>query len=80
MRHARLRLCLSSSPESSAANQRLLARTLALTLDGEHKRIQFTNDLMPSDVVGAAIWRPDHGKFVFVRRAGDAPVGGAKPE
>ena len=29
MRHARLRLCLSISPESSAANQRLLARTLA---------------------------------------------------
>ena len=45
----------------------LLARTLAQLLDGEHKRIQFTNDLMPSDVVGAAIWRPDHGKFVFVR-------------
>lgn len=45
----------------------LLARTLALTLDGEHKRIQFTNDLMPSDVVGAAIWRPDLGKFAFVR-------------
>ena len=45
----------------------LLARTLAQLLDGEHKRIQFTNDLMPSDVVGAAVWRPDHGKFVFVR-------------
>jgi MoxR-like ATPase len=45
----------------------LLARTLAQLLDGEHKRIQFTNDLMPSDVVGAAVWRPDLGKFVFVR-------------
>ena len=29
MRHARLRLCLSISPESSAANQLLLARALA---------------------------------------------------
>ena len=45
----------------------LLARTLAQSLDGEWKRIQFTNDLMPSDVVGTAVWRPDLGKFVFVR-------------
>jgi MoxR-like ATPase len=45
----------------------LLARTLAHCLDGEWKRIQFTNDLMPSDVVGTAVWRPDLGKFAFVR-------------
>jgi MoxR-like ATPase len=45
----------------------LLARTLARCLDGEFRRIQFTNDLMPSDVVGTAIWRPDTGKFSFVR-------------
>ena len=41
----------------------LLARTLAQCLDGEFRRIQFTNDLMPGDVVGAAVWRPDLGKF-----------------
>jgi MoxR-like ATPase len=45
----------------------LLARTLARSLDGEFKRIQFTNDLMPSDVVGTAVWRADLGKFAFVR-------------
>ncbi len=45
----------------------LLARTLAQCIDGEFRRIQFTNDLMPSDVVGTAIWRPDAGKFTFVR-------------
>lgn len=45
----------------------LLARTLARCLDGEFRRIQFTNDLMPSDVVGTAIFRPDTGKFSFVR-------------
>jgi MoxR-like ATPase len=45
----------------------LLARTLAKCLDGEFRRIQFTNDLMPSDVVGTAVWRPDAGKFAFVR-------------
>ncbi len=45
----------------------LLARTLARCVDGEFRRIQFTNDLMPSDVVGTAVWRPDLGKFSFVR-------------
>ncbi|MCU0863757.1 MAG: AAA family ATPase [Planctomycetes bacterium] len=45
----------------------LLARTLARSIDGEFRRIQFTNDLMPSDVVGTAVWRPDVGKFSFVR-------------
>lgn len=45
----------------------LLARTLAQCVDCEFRRIQFTNDLMPSDVVGTAVWRPDLGKFVFAR-------------
>ena len=45
----------------------LLARTLAQCVDCDFKRIQFTNDLMPSDVVGTAVWRPDLGKFAFVR-------------
>jgi MoxR-like ATPase len=41
----------------------LLARALAQCLDGDFRRIQFTNDLMPGDVVGAAVWRPDLGTF-----------------
>ena len=45
----------------------LLARTIAQSIDGEFRRIQFTNDLMPSDVVGTAVWRPDIGMFSFVR-------------
>ena len=45
----------------------LLARTIAQSIEGEFRRIQFTNDLMPSDVVGTAVWRPDIGKFTFVR-------------
>ena len=45
----------------------LLARTLARCFDGEFRRIQFTNDLMPSDVVGTAVWRPDVAKFAFVK-------------
>ncbi|HEX5054211.1 MAG TPA: AAA family ATPase [Planctomycetota bacterium] len=44
----------------------LLARTIAQSFDGQFRRIQFTNDLMPSDVVGTSIWRPDAGEFSFV--------------
>ncbi|MBN2492906.1 MAG: MoxR family ATPase [Planctomycetes bacterium] len=45
----------------------LLARTLARVVDLDFKRLQFTNDLMPADVVGSSIWRPDAGEFTFVR-------------
>jgi MoxR-like ATPase len=45
----------------------LLARTLARSVGLEFKRIQFTNDLMPSDIVGSSIWRPDIGEFTFVK-------------
>lgn len=45
----------------------LLARTVARCIDCEFRRIQFTNDLMPSDIVGTAVWRPDAGRFSFVR-------------
>ena len=45
----------------------LLARTLARCVDCEFSRIQFTNDLMPSDVVGTAVWRPGAERFDFVK-------------
>ena len=44
----------------------LLARTLAACIDGSFRRIQFTNDLMPSDVLGTSIWQQDTGTFTFV--------------
>lgn len=45
----------------------LLARTLARCVDCDMSRIQFTNDLMPSDVVGTAVWRPGAERFDFVK-------------
>ncbi|MFT4538204.1 MAG: MoxR-like ATPase [Planctomycetota bacterium] len=45
----------------------LLSRTLARCLDCNFKRIQFTNDLMPSDIVGSSIWRQSEERFEFVR-------------
>jgi MoxR-like ATPase len=44
----------------------LLARTLAQCIDCDFRRIQFTNDLMPSDIVGTAVWRSTAEDFSFV--------------
>ncbi len=44
----------------------LLARTLAACIHGSFHRIQFTNDLMPSDIVGSLVWRQNQGDFEFV--------------
>ncbi len=41
----------------------LTIKTLAEVLGGTFKRIQFTPDLMPSDLVGTRIYRPDRGEF-----------------
>src|SRR4051812_48200709 len=41
----------------------LTVRTLADVLGGTFKRIQFTPDLVPSDLVGTRIYRPDSGRF-----------------
>jgi MoxR-like ATPase len=43
----------------------LLVRTLAAALGGSFGRIQFTPDLMPSDVTGTSVFRPDLGEFRF---------------
>jgi MoxR-like ATPase len=41
----------------------LTIKTLADVLGGSFKRIQFTPDLMPSDLVGTRIYRPDQAGF-----------------
>lgn len=43
----------------------LTTRMLAKGIDTEFKRIQFTPDLMPSDVIGTNIFNPTTGKFEF---------------
>jgi MoxR-like ATPase len=42
-----------------------LAKSLARTIDGEFHRIQFTPDLLPSDVTGVSIWDRNAGEFEF---------------
>jgi len=46
----------------------LLAKSLARSIDCSFSRIQFTPDLLPSDVTGVSVWDRDKGEFVF--RAG----------
>jgi MoxR-like ATPase len=45
----------------------LLVRTLARVLGCESKRIQFTPDLMPSDVTGGNVFSQQRGGFEFLR-------------
>ncbi len=42
-----------------------LARALSATVQGTHSRIQFTPDLLPSDVTGVTIYDPESKKFEF---------------
>jgi MoxR-like ATPase len=42
-----------------------LAKSLARSIDGEFHRIQFTPDLLPSDVTGVSIWERHEGRFEF---------------
>ncbi|GAA3949170.1 MoxR family ATPase [Hymenobacter algoricola] len=43
----------------------LTAKLLARTLNVPFSRLQFTPDLMPSDVLGTSIFRPNKGDFEF---------------
>ena len=45
----------------------LLAKALARALDLRFGRIQFTPDLMPSDIVGTSVFRPQTGTFELRR-------------
>ena len=42
-----------------------LAKALARSIDVEFNRIQFTPDLLPSDILGASIYNPVDGSFSF---------------
>lgn len=46
----------------------MLVRTIAKSLDCDFKRIQFTPDLLPSDITGVSIYNPKEMEFEF--RAG----------
>lgn len=43
----------------------LLAKALARAIDGTVRRVQFTPDLLPSDITGVSIWNQDQRAFEF---------------
>nr|MBU1327846.1 MoxR family ATPase [Candidatus Omnitrophota bacterium] len=43
----------------------MLSRTLAKSIAGKFKRIQFTPDLLPSDITGVSIYNQKSGEFEF---------------
>src|SRR3954451_20392546 len=45
-----------------------LAKALAASIDSSWKRVQFTPDLLPSDVVGVTVW--NRGRDIFEFRPG----------
>ncbi|KAF1691977.1 AAA family ATPase [Pseudoxanthomonas koreensis] len=40
-------------------------RTLAAHLEADFARVQFTPDLLPADLTGTEVWRPQEGRFEF---------------
>ncbi|MDH3451900.1 MAG: AAA family ATPase, partial [Gammaproteobacteria bacterium] len=42
-----------------------MAHTLACAFGLQYQRIQFTSDLLPSDILGAAIFDKETSQFVF---------------
>jgi MoxR-like ATPase len=42
-----------------------LGAALARSIGGGFQRIQFTSDMLPSDVLGIAVYQPERGDFVF---------------
>jgi MoxR-like ATPase len=42
-----------------------LAKALAKSLDAQFRRIQFTPDLLPADILGSSIYNPVSGEFRF---------------
>lgn len=42
-----------------------LAQGVARSLGLEYSRVQFTNDLLPADIIGASVFLPNKGEFEF---------------
>ncbi len=43
----------------------LIAKALAKSLDGRFTRLQFTPDLLPSDITGSSVYNSSSGEFTF---------------
>src|SRR3954471_20140428 len=68
IRHAVIALCARGHlliEDVPGVGKTTLARALARSIGGTFHRIQFTSDLLPSDVLGVSILDPKTGEFEF---------------
>jgi MoxR-like ATPase len=45
----------------------MLAQAVARSLDATFRRVQFTSDLLPSDIIGVSVFNPTNSEFEFKR-------------
>src|SRR3546814_20968815 len=55
----------SSDVCSSDLAKTTAIRALASRVDADFARVQFTPDLLPADLTGTEVWRPQDGRFEF---------------
>jgi MoxR-like ATPase len=59
---ARGHLLIEDAP---GVGKTLLAQSLAMSIHSSFQRIQFTSDLLPSDILGVPVYNPQNGAFEF---------------
>jgi len=50
-----------------ASGKTLLAKVFTRVIGCNYGRVQFTPDLLPADITGGKIWRPQDGRFELVK-------------
>ena len=59
---ARGHLLIEDAP---GVGKTILAQSLAMSIHSSFQRIQFTSDLLPSDILGVPVYNPHQGTFEF---------------
>jgi hypothetical protein len=52
-----------------------LAKAIAQSLNAKFVRLQFTPDMLPSDILGSSVFLPNRGEFEFAPRGDDGAAG-----